>query len=116
MNFEDAISAHQKWKSRLRMQIDGTAKETLDPALVCRDNQCDLGKWIHGEGAAQMGAKPEYIEVKTTHAQFHRVAGDIVTKAKAGDKAGAAAALEGPFYDASSKVVQAIMKCKKACL
>ncbi len=116
MNFEDAISAHQKWKTRLRSQIDGSSKETLDPAAVSKDNQCDLGQWIHREGQAQMGQKPEFLELKATHAQFHQAAGEVVTKAKAGDKAGASAALDGPFFQASSKCVQAIMKCKKACL
>ncbi|MBI3130774.1 MAG: CZB domain-containing protein [Acidobacteria bacterium] len=115
MNFEEAISAHQKWKTRLRGQIDGTGKETLDPRMVSKDDQCDLGKWIHGEGQTQMGAKPEFQEVKATHAHFHRTAGEVVAKAKAGDKAGASASLDGPFFEASSKCVQAIMKCKKAC-
>ncbi len=116
MNFEDAISAHQKWKTRLRGQIDGTGKESLDAATVCKDNQCDLGQWIYGEGQSKMGAKPEFQEVKVTHAHFHRVASEVVTKAKAGDKTGATATLDGPFFEASSKCVQAIMKCKKACL
>ncbi len=116
MNFEDAISAHQKWKTRLRMHIDGKSNEALDPAQVCKDNQCDLGKWIHTEGARTMAAKPEFGEVKATHAHFHTVAGEVLKKSLAGDKTGASATLDGPFFDASNKVVQAIMKCKKACL
>ncbi|HJV89619.1 MAG TPA: CZB domain-containing protein [Holophagaceae bacterium] len=115
MNFEDAISAHQKWKTRLRMQIDGKATEVLDPAQVCKDDQCDLGQWIHAEGGRTMGSKPEFVEVKGTHAHFHKVAADVLKQVRTGDKAGASATLEGPFFEASSKVVQALMKCKKVC-
>ena len=116
MNFEEAITAHQRWKTRLRMQIDGTHTESLDPATLGRDDACDLGQWIHGEGRRQMGAKPEYSEMKGAHAHFHTVAAEVLKKAQAGDRAGAGAALDGAFFEASSKVVQAIMKCKKACL
>jgi len=116
MNFEEAITAHQRWKTRLRLQIDGKATEVLDPAQVCKDDQCELGQWIHGEGARSMGAKPEFREVQGSHATFHRVAGDVLKLVRSGDKAGATATLDGPFFEASSKVVQAIMKCKKVCV
>lgn len=115
MNFDEAITVHQRWKTRLRMQIDGNAGEVLDPAQVCKDDQCDLGKWIHGEGHHQMGGKPEFLEVKGSHAHFHKVAGDVLTSARRGDKTEANAILVGPFFEASSRVVQAIMKCKKVC-
>lgn len=115
MNFDEAISAHQRWKTRLRLHIDGKSTEALDPAQVGKDDQCDLGRWIYGEGARVMGAKAEFQDVKQSHAHFHSVAADVLRKSLAGDKAGAGAALDGPFFDSSSKVVQAIMKCKKAC-
>jgi hypothetical protein len=37
-----------KWKGRLQNYVDGTSKEQLDPMIICRDDQCALGKWIHG--------------------------------------------------------------------
>ena len=115
MDFQAAIGAHQKWKVRLRMVIDGISPEKLDPNLVCKSDQCDLGKWIHGEGGQSMGAKPEFTEVKTTHAHFHTVAASVLQKAQAGDKAGANALLEGEYYDASTKVLLAISKCSAVC-
>lgn len=115
MDFQEAISAHQKWKVRLRMVIDGKSTEKLDPDVVCKDDQCDLGKWIHGEGGRTIGSKPEFGEVKTTHANFHQVAGRVLKKALSGDQAGASSLLDGEFFDSSSRVVQAISKCKAAC-
>jgi hypothetical protein len=115
MDFQAAIGAHQKWKIRLRMVIDGKSTETLDPNIVCKNDQCDLGKWIQGEGGKILGARPEFTEVKTTHDKFHVVAASVLKRALAGDKAGANTLLDGDYYDASSKVVQAISKCSAVC-
>jgi hypothetical protein len=115
MNFEEAIAVHQKWKVRLRVVIDGKSTETLDPEIVAKDDQCLLGQWIHGEGGKIFGSKPEFGEVKHTHADFHKVAAQVLRKSMTGDKAGAAHLLDGEFYQASSKVITAITKCKAAC-
>ena len=115
MNFEEAVSVHLRWKTRLRIVIDGNSEEKLDPNVICKDDQCDLGKWIHGEGGRTMGSKPEFGQVKTTHADFHAIAGNVLRKALTGDKAGASTQLDGEFYQASSKVIQAITKCKAVC-
>lgn len=115
MNFEEAVTVHQRWKTRLRVVIDGKSSENLDPNQVCKDDQCELGKWIHSEGVKSMGSKAEFQDVKHTHAYFHRAAGEVLRKALAGDKAGATILLDGEFYQASSTVIQAITKCKIAC-
>ena len=115
MNFEEAVTVHLRWKTRLRIVIDGNSEEKLDPNVICKDDQCDLGKWIHGEGGRTMDSKPEFGQVKTTHADFHTVAGTVLRKALGGDKVGASAMLDGEFYQASSKVIQAITKCKAVC-
>ena len=115
MNFEEAVSAHQKWKARLRMVIDGKSTEMLDPEVVAKDDQCPLGQWIHGEGGKAHGVKSEFLEVRSTHAVFHKVAAQVLRKSLAGDKTGASALLEGDFYYSSSKVITAITKCKAVC-
>jgi len=115
VDFEEAVSVHLRWKTRLRIAIDGISDELLDPNVICKDDQCDLGKWIHGEGRRAMSSKPEFGHVRTTHADFHVVAGNVLRKALTGDKAGASTMLDGEFYQASSKVIQAITKCKAAC-
>ena len=52
-DFDKAIEAHRQWKVRLRKAISG--RDTLDSDTICRDDQCPLGKWIHGPGGAQWG-------------------------------------------------------------
>jgi hypothetical protein len=48
INISECIDAHMKWKGRLQNYVDGTSKEQLDPMIICRDDQCALGKWIYG--------------------------------------------------------------------
>jgi chemoreceptor zinc-binding protein len=112
MNLDEAVTAHQKWKTRLRMFINGGGQETLDAAVVSKDNQCDLGKWIHGPGATN-ASKPSFADLKSSHAEFHRHAGEIVKLVAAGDKAGAERALNGAYTQVSSNTVMAIQRLKK---
>lgn len=112
MNFDDAIAAHIKWKVRLTQFIDGTSTEKLQSQTVCKDNLCDLGKWIHGEGE-QYKSAGHYQDLVKKHANFHVCAGDVVKKVEGGDKAGAKTALGGSFATASKETVAAIMEVKK---
>jgi hypothetical protein len=112
MNFDDAIAAHIKWKVRLTQFIDGTSTEQLKSETVCKDNLCDLGKWIYGEGA-QFNSKPHYKDLVSKHANFHRCAADVVKKVETSDKPGAKSLLAGPFAVASKETVTAIMELKK---
>ncbi len=112
MNFDDAIAAHIKWKVRLSQFIDGTGTEKLQSVNVCKDNLCDLGKWIYGEGT-KFKALPHYQDLVKKHANFHICAGDVVKKVETNDKAGAKSALGGAFAAASKETVTAIMDLKK---
>ncbi|WIM06675.1 MAG: CZB domain-containing protein [Candidatus Nitricoxidivorans perseverans] len=112
MNFDDAIAAHIKWKVRLSQFIDGTSTEKLQSANVCKDNLCDLGKWIYGEGV-KYKPLPHYQDLVKKHANFHICAGEVVKKVEGNDKAGAKAALGGAFAAASKETVTAIMDLKK---
>jgi hypothetical protein len=112
MNFDDAIAAHIKWKVRLTQFIDGTSAETLSSATICKDNLCDLGKWIYGEGV-KFKPLTNYQDLVKKHANFHVCAAEVVKKVEGGDKAGAKSALGGPFAGASKETVAAIMELKK---
>ena len=112
MNFDDAVAAHIKWKVRLSQFIDGTSSEQLKSDAVCKDNLCDLGKWIYGDGV-KYKSLGHYKDLVTKHANFHRCAGDIVKKVETNDRPGAKSALSGAFAAASKETVAAIMELKK---
>lgn len=110
MKFDDAIAAHSQWKVKLRMYISGTG-EKHDPNVVCKDNLCALGKWIYGEGA-KYKTDPLFEPLRISHAEFHKVAAEVIRKVDAKDKTGAETLLNGQYTTVSSQVVTAIIKMK----
>jgi hypothetical protein len=114
MNFDDAITAHSQWKMRLQAVINGTSKETLDPAVVCLDNKCVLGQWIYGE-AKQYSGTNEYVELVKEHAHLHRCAAETLRLAQSGktDEAKTTLEMGGVFIDASIRTINAIRHLRK---
>ncbi|NOU32156.1 MAG: CZB domain-containing protein [Polyangiaceae bacterium] len=105
MKVDDAIAAHSKWKQRLKAYVDGSSKEKLSCDVVGKDDQCDLGRWLHSNDAKKLGAKA--AELIPAHAEFHRCAADIVRCADHGKKAEAESklAMGKDFSVVSAKVV-----------
>lgn len=110
MDFNAAIKAHSPWKLKLSGYIRNPDK-SLDHDHVCKDNQCDLGKWIYGEGGAY-SSFPEFSKLKSEHTRFHKAAGEVVRKANNGINVTEDIALgaNSEFANASSSVVTAIME------
>ncbi len=105
LNFQEAVTAHQRWKARLQACIDGTSPETLDPRLVGRDDQCVLGKWIYGQGNSAFGSQSVFSDLRTAHAEFHRIAGEILAAVYDGRKTEAQEKLGASFAQASVRVL-----------
>lgn len=105
--FEEAVSVHMQWKQKLRAIVDGR-EAPFEADSASSDCACELGKWIHGEGAMHK-SEPAYQELLQAHANFHQAAADLMAKAQAGDRAGALQSLNGgEFQIASSRTVLAI--------
>jgi Chemoreceptor zinc-binding domain len=109
---ESAIEAHTKWKIRLLAAVNGG--EVPDRGVVSQDNQCDLGKWIHGAGAKEHGALSEFVELREQHRRFHASLGGVIDLLRA-DKKDAAkeAIMTGEYARASQAVVRAIGALKR---
>ena len=109
LDFLDAITAHQRWKTRLAKYIGGTSDEKLDYRSVCRDNQCVLGKWINEQGNRDFGNAPTFNQLKLTHTQFHLSAGSIVRLLNEGKADLAKEALSRGDYPKHSVKVQGLI-------
>ncbi|CAD5374589.1 Methyl-accepting chemotaxis sensory transducer [Rubrivivax sp. A210] len=81
-DFDQAIDAHRQWKVKLRSAIAG--HEKLDADKICRDDQCPLGKWLHGDGGQRWGGRPRFVELMDKHAGFHRAAGAVALTINSG--------------------------------
>lgn len=111
LNFKTAIDAHMKWKMRLSAVIDGTSTEQLDPDVIGRDDQCVLGKWIHGEGGRNYEDSMLFLKLRDDHATFHRCAANVLREALTGDKEQARIMLTtGEYSRASMHVTSALAK------
>lgn len=113
INIMDAINAHVKWKVRLQDYLNGTSTEKLDPMVICRDDQCVLGKWIHGPALKHFHEHGAFHTLRADHAQFHLVAGNVVKKVQENDRAAADALMDNEYAHASHKVVQALTELNK---
>ncbi len=116
MNFDESVAAHTRWKARLRAALDGVV-EALDPATVARDDACDLGRWIHGDGD-RYKALAEHQVLLAAHARFHQCAAEVVTKKALGMKAEAETLManKGDFSRTSTETISAIMAMQRAVL
>jgi hypothetical protein len=108
MNWMGIISAHVMWKQRLVSLLAGRSEEQLDPLTIALDNQCALGKWIYGDG--QMMAKlPAFEEVRSMHAQFHRMAAEVVKLHMMGNSSAAEVLLNGEYSKLSERLKHRIL-------
>jgi methyl-accepting chemotaxis protein len=108
INFDKWVAAHRNWRRRLTSYIHGISDEEFDEAVVCRDDRCELGAWIHGDGDRLFGRLPVFGKLRDHHAAFHRCAGQVVHIYKTEGRAKATKALHVDFDLASLKVIENI--------
>lgn len=105
-----AIGAHGAWKLRLKTAVS-TGRSDTTPAIVGRDDQCEFGKWLHGQGIdAETRAGMPYQVVRRLHAEFHQCAGKVLALGMDGKRTEASALLESEFTARSEKLVVALSK------
>ena len=116
INIMDAINAHIKWKIRLEKYMDGTSEEKLDSKVICRDDQCVLGKWIHGPAEKHFQGDDGFKTLREDHAEFHVIAGKIVSSVQSNDRVTAETLMKGVYMNASRKVVRDLTELNKQLL
>ncbi len=114
MDFEKAIECHVQWKSKLAAYI-AKPDHSLSAATVALDRNCELGKWLQGEGR-KFTALPDFAKLTVDHEHFHAAAADVIRKADAGQRVSEEIALgaKSDYASASNAVVTSLMKLKKA--
>jgi methyl-accepting chemotaxis protein len=114
MNIEEAVQKHAEWKLKFRSAI--SKREQMDAATISKDNCCQVGQWLYGEGKTRWGSKPEFQKALEKHKAFHVEAGKVAGLINAGKYAEAEAALgNGTAYSSASvEVGVALIALKKA--
>jgi hypothetical protein len=113
MNFDQAISCHVQWKSKLASYLNHP-DHSLSAAEIAKDDRCDLGKWLCGEGQKYANS-PEFKKLVADHAHFHAAAAEIVKKADTGLRVSEEVALgaKSEYSSVSNAVVSSLMHMKK---
>jgi len=104
LDIQTAMAAHENWKLRLQAYLDGNSSEQFSPEIICFDNHCDLGQWIHGKGQAHLGNFSGFTALLEHHKMFHYADSNVVALAQAGKEAEAHKMLEGSFATFSKAV------------
>ena len=113
LDFQKWIAAHRNWRQRLVAYLDGSSSETLDESVICHDNRCDLGKWIHGNGNKFYGDVPVFQRLIQDHAAFHRSAAEVVGQFKQGGEKDARRILNGEFDLCSMRVISGLEQLER---
>ena len=110
---DKAVMAHKEWKQRLEYAIR-SGKSDFSPEIVKTDNACEFGRWLNSLPDSEK-ITADYKTVKELHAEFHKVAGDILQLALSGkrDEAIAKISFGGTYGLASSKLTNALYEWKK---
>jgi len=112
MDFEKAIAAHANWKVKLRTALESGSQ--LDAGAICSDKNCDLGRWLHGDGKRAFGASPTFLKCVEAHATFHREAGAAAEAInRRDDRAESMLGMGSRFGEASMDVAVALRRLRK---
>ena len=86
----------------------------MDADTICRDDQCMLGKWLHGRGKSSYGSRPQFASLIEAHRVFHEEAGKVarVVNQGAGQEAERMLESDTGFGRASQQVTQLIVQLK----
>lgn len=105
-----AIAAHATWKLRLKTAIStGRVEQNVDTVRRC--DQCAFGEWLKGPTLSdEVRAGKPFEVVYRLHADFHRIAADVLAAVAAGKPSAAQEILDGPFSDKSRILVVALNK------
>jgi Chemoreceptor zinc-binding domain len=114
IDIDTAIAAHENWKLRLRNYLDGKSTEQLSPEVVCLDDKCDLGKWLHGPGGQRLGKYPAFTMLIARHKYFHVQASTVVALTQAGEKVKAEETLKTNYEHGSTQTVLLLKELKRA--
>ena len=109
---ERALAAHGSWKSHLKEAVR-TGHSSRDAAEAGADNACEFGKWFYGLSSTERETQ-NGRDVRTLHAEFHHLAGQILEHALGGRREEAGRLLEagGEFAQVTAKLTFALIGWK----
>lgn len=114
MDLNTAVHKHAEWKTKLRSAI--AKQQQMDVVTLSRDDCCELGAWLHGDGRARFGKLPAHADCVRKHQAFHNEVAKVATAVNAKRYAHAEGLLgvATPYAKASSALSVAFLHLRKA--
>ena len=114
MDLNQAIQKHAEWKYKFRNSMHSNS--SLDAEAISKDNNCDFGKWLHGEARQTLGGHRSYAACVAEHAAFHRAAAEVAraVNAKKAEQVEKLMAPGSGFAESSKKVSVALIELQNA--
>lgn len=114
MDFDKAIQAHIQWKQKLYNCISSQSIGDLNSSNICKDNLCDLGKWLHGNQPEKVVQDTTFKEIVEKHKRFHEIAGGIVKRVENSETLDADKELgiDSEYGKISSKLIALLMRMR----
>ncbi len=114
MNLDTAVQTHALWKTKLRTAI--SKREQMDLITLSRDDCCELGIWLHGEGKTHFGRHPSHGDCVHKHLEFHAEVTKVARAVNSQQFTAADAMLNAgtPYAKASSALSVSFMQLRKA--
>ncbi|OSM01723.1 bacteriohemerythrin [Magnetofaba australis] len=82
-NAESVKKAHINWMTMLANVLMERVK--MEPSQVTGAQDCELGRWLYGEGGELLGDAPLFRDLVSHHEQIHQLAAEVVTAVNKGD-------------------------------
>ena len=114
MNLDTAVQTHALWKTKLRTAI--SKREQMDLITLSRDDCCELGIWLHGEGKTRFGRLASHGDCVHKHLEFHAQVTKVAQAVNSQQFTAADAMLNAgtPYAKASSALSVSFMQLRKA--
>ncbi len=112
LDIDAAITAHERWKTRLLERLQGVQAQPVHPDQISDEHQCSLGHWIDADGHQQLARYATFRELQESHQRFHGLAAEILVLAELGRMDDAHHLLEGEFSKLSRSICQRLQDLK----
>ena len=108
IDFVEAVETHLDWRGKLITYISSKEIDASIFRAISHDDSCSLGHWLQGIGLVKFGHLPSFRRLALEHAQFHSVAGMIISRVQDDDLQDAELLLKNEFSQATRRVLVAI--------
>lgn len=112
MEIKQEINQHLEWIERIASLLgtEEVTQEKIDE--LTQHDKCELGRWLGAEESAAYRGFAEFPALIDSHAEFHRLAGELLSALEKGEET-QAIETQKRFIEMSQKVIGYLQALEK---